>query len=296
MVVVITGGNSKEREVSLKSAQAVFESLQKQGIESVLFDWRGDNFSKILTLNPERVFIAVHGKGGEDGVLQQLLEEHNIAYSGSGVQASHIAMDKAQTQTLLAQHHLPVAAHYILRRDHPLPTPNFPPPYAVKPTTEGSSIGISKADATTLDEAIATAFCHSDEVLIEQWIAGRELTVAVLEIEGKPQALSVVEIQVDAPFYDYHAKYESNTTHYTAPADISTELTQTLQQLALQAFTTIGCKGWARVDFLLDATTHQPYILEINTVPGMTSHSLVPMSAKASGIDFDALVLAILDA
>jgi D-alanine-D-alanine ligase len=293
MIVVIMGGISAEREVSLQSGQAIFNALQQHYPQVQVLDWTGDNLDELLALKPTKVFIALHGGDGEDGRLQQLLEEHAIAYTGSDAHCSQNALDKAKTQAILHKHHLPIAPSIIATKTN-IPPIHFSEPFAVKPTTEGSSIGISKATKTTLNDALQLALQYSDEALIEQWIDAREITVPIITINGKHTPLPPVEITTSNEFYDYEAKYLTDATAYLCPAPISEDLTKKLQNLALEVFNVMKCKTWARVDFLVEHHTENIYILEINTVPGMTSHSLVPFSAREFGISFEQLVLNIL--
>ncbi len=294
MIVVAMGGYSAEREVSLESGQAVYEALGRLGLPAVLFDYSGDNFSELLALHPTLVFNALHGRGGEDGEIQHLLDHHHIPYTGCNAEVANTTMHKGKTQHILTSHNLPVAKHIVLTQDMLMnfnyQEHNLRPPFAVKPVSEGSSIGISKASVDTLQDALKLAFSYDAEVMVEEWITGQELTVPIIAIDNLPTTLPPIEIITTEEFYNYQAKYQSDSTQYLCPAPVSQNISTELSTLALQAFMVLGCKDWARVDFLLQPEDGQLYILEINTIPGMTSHSLLPQSAKEYGLSFDALV------
>ena len=292
MIAVLLGGNSAERDVSLNSGEAVYQALKNAGVACFKFDWQGDNLDQLWARSFDKAFIVLHGRGGEDGYIQGELEKRGIAYTGSNAKASKIGMDKAKTKALWRTHQLPLAPSVVAIKGQDLPTIEFDLPWAVKPTLEGSSIGISKvSQMDELDAALALAWSYDDQVLIEQWIDGGEYTVSLLNA----QALPAIHIVTDAEFYNFESKYLSDDTRYLCPAGLTPELEAQLQTLALQAFEALGCEGWGRVDFILD-NDQNPYLLEVNTVPGMTSHSLVPMAAKATGIDFEQLVVDILNA
>ena len=291
MIAVLMGGNSAERAVSLNSGEAVYQALKNQNIECFKFDWQGDNLDELWSQSFDKAFVVLHGRGGEDGTIQQQLEQRNIAYTGTNSTSSEQCMNKATTKAIWAQHDLPLVSSVLANIDEPTPIIDFPLPWAVKPILEGSSIGISKAThAEELDKALALAWQYDDQALIEQWIEGGEYTVSILG--GK--TLPVIQIIADHGFYDYESKYHSDETQYLCPCDLPNTLEQQLQSIALDAFNIMGAKTWGRVDFILDKD-QKPYLLEINTVPGMTSHSLVPMAAKAIGLSFDELVLTILN-
>ena len=291
MVVVLMGGNSAERDISLNSGEAVYIALKNQGVECFKFDWHGDNLNELWEYSFDQAFVILHGRGGEDGYIQQQLEQRNIAYTGSNSFVSERCMNKDITKTILAQHNLPLSPSVLATIGKPIPKIKFPLPWAIKPILEGSSIGISKVnDVSQLDKALTLAWQYDSQVLIEQWIEGTEYTVSILN--GK--TLPVIQIIADSGFYDYESKYHSDDTKYLCPCGLSSTDEQQLQKIALKAFNIMGAKTWGRVDFVVDQ--HQiPYLLEINTVPGMTSHSLVPMAAKAVNLSFDELVLAILN-
>ena len=286
MIAVLMGGNSAEREISLNSGEAVYQALKSQQIDCFKFDWKDDNLDNLWSQEFDLAFIVLHGRGGEDGVIQRLLEARNIAYTGSNSDASANGMDKYISKQIWKSSKLPLAPSILAIKGTTLPLINFPLPWAIKPVSEGSSIGISKvAEPAQLDVALALAWRYDDRVLIEQWIEGKEYTVAILGGE----ALPVIRIVADQDFYNYASKYLSNTTQYLCPCGLTENQERHLKEIALKAFQTIGATGWGRVDFILDKD-NSPFLLEINTVPGMTSHSLVPMAAKAAGITFEQLV------
>lgn len=290
MIAVLMGGNSAEREVSLNSGETVYQSLKKQNIDCFKFDFSGDNLNQLWEQNFDKVFIALHGRGGEDGYIQKQLEERNIAYTGSGSDASKKCMDKVKTKDIWRQHGLPTAPSVVANIGQTPPEIDFALPWAVKPVLEGSSVGISKVEKLPqLKFALDLAFKYDDTVLIEKWIEGNEYTTSILN--GK--ALPVVQIKVDQGFYDYQSKYLSSTTQYLCPCGLSSADEKHLQKIVIQAFEVMGAKTCGRVDFILDKN-NTAYLLEINTIPGMTSRSLLPMAAKVAGLSFDVLVLEIL--
>lgn len=291
MIAVLMGGNSAERAVSLKSGEAVYQALKNQNIECFKFDWKDDNLDELWSQSFDKAFIVLHGRGGEDGTIQRQLEQRNIAYTGTNSDSSKQCMNKATTKSIWAQHALPLAPSILANIGESIPTISFPLPWAVKPILEGSSIGISKVNnKQALDKALELAWQYDDQALIEQWVEGEEYTVSILD--GK--TLPVIQIVADHGFYDYESKYHSDETQYLCPCGLSSALEQQLQSIALNAFNIMNAKTWGRVDFILDKD-QKPRLLEINTVPGMTSHSLVPMAAKAAGLSFDELVLTILN-
>ena len=291
MIAVLMGGNSAERAVSLNSGEAVYQALKNQNIECFKFDWQGDNLDELWSQSFDKAFIVLHGRGGEDGTIQLQLEQRNIAYTGTNSLSSEQCMNKATTKAIWAQHDLLLAPSILANIGEPTSIIDFPLSWAVKPILEGSSIGISKVThAKELDKALALAWKYDDQALIEQWIEGEEYTVSIL---GE-KTLPVIQIIADHGFYDYESKYYSDETQYLCPCGLPNALEQQLQSIALDAFNIMGAKTWGRVDFILDKG-QKPYLLEINTVPGMTSHSLVPMAAKAIGLSFDELVLTILN-
>ncbi len=292
MIAILMGGNSAERDVSLESGKAVYQSLIRQNIACFAFDWQGDNLSELWSKKFDLAFIILHGRGGEDGYIQQQLEKRGIAHTGSDAESSANSMNKHLSKQIWQQSGLPLADSILVERTSALADIHFALPWAVKPVCEGSSIGISKVEKISdLDKALALAWKYDDQVLIEQWIAGNEYTVAILG--NKP--LPVVKIIVsDQSFYSYTAKYRSANTQYFCPCGLNEQQELHLQQIALKAFNAIGARGWGRIDFIIDEK-NQPYLLEINTVPGMTSHSLVPIAAKAEGLCFNQLTKRIIN-
>lgn len=283
-IAVLAGGSSAERPVSLKSGQAVYDALLSLGVDAQLVDPSEQDIDALRQF--DLCFIALHGRGGEDGVIQGVLEHLGIRYTGSAVMASAIGMDKVKTKMLWCAASLPTPEFYVAgRNDRPLPFPLM-----VKPAHEGSSIGMRKVDsAEQLSAAIAEAEKFDTQVLVEQWIQGAEFTVAILG----DQALPAIRLETPNSFYDYEAKYQANTTRYLCPCGLSADKEQELKTLALNAFREVGCRDWGRVDVMQDAQGAF-YLLEVNTVPGMTDHSLVPMAAKAAGYGFAELVAEIL--
>jgi D-alanine-D-alanine ligase len=295
-VAVLLGGRSGEREVSLKSGGAVLAALQAQGIDAHGFDPRDKPLHDLEKF--DRVFINLHGRFGEDGCIQGALEMLQIPYTGSGVMASAIGMDKWRTKLLWR-------ALNIVTPDFELVTANsdfaaietkLGLPLFVKPANEGSSIGISKVKVAGGLQAAYKIAAEADPLVIaEKFVGGGEYTVGIIgDSESGLQALPIIRIVPKNEFYDFEAKYLRNDTEYLCPCGLSAEKEAQIQQEALHAFRAIGCKGWGRVDFLMDSAG-QHYFLEINTSPGMTDHSLVPMAAKAAGISFDELVVRILE-
>lgn len=294
-VAVMFGGTSAEREVSLKSGAAVLNALQAQGIDAHAFDPKDQPLSALESQAFDRVFIVLHGRGGEDGTMQGALQLHGIPYTGSGVLGSALAMDKIRCKFLFSAHGLPTAPFRVAQKGEPIDyaamLSELNGKVMVKPANEGSSIGMSAATTPAeLEQALALAFDYDDAVLVEQWINGREFTVSMLD----GRALPVIEMRTPRAFYDYEAKYQSNSTEYLCPAPITAEQTASLQQAAMAAFKAVGAKGWGRVDAMLDSDG-QFRLLEVNTVPGMTEKSLVPMAARAAGYSFEQLVAKILE-
>lgn len=292
-VAVLMGGWSAEREVSLKSGQAVLKALQNRGVRAMGIDVKRHTLVDELKQGEfDRVFIILHGPGGEDGVVQGYLEMIEMPYTGSGVMASALAMDKLRTKQLLEAVSLPTPRYSILDSDTDFDyiCADLGLPLMVKPALEGSSIGMTKVEIETeLPPAFEEAAQYDGCVLAEQWITGNEYTVAILG----DTALPVIRLETPNTFYDYDAKYIANDTKYHCPCGLAAVEESRLQRLALSAFKTVGATGWGRVDIMTDES-QRPYIIEVNTVPGMTDHSLVPMAAKATGIEFDELVYRIL--
>lgn len=298
-IAVLLGGTSAEREVSLNSGAAVLAGLQEAGVDAHGVDPQDVAVTELKSRGFDKVFIALHGRGGEDGTLQGVLEFLGLPYTGSGVMASSVSMDKLRTKLLWRGADLPVAPWVALtRRDVETGITatlveriaQLGLPVIVKPSREGSSVGMSKVDdITALPAALELAFGHDEEVLIEKWLNGPEYTVAILGEEILPS----IRIQPAGTFYDYDAKYLSDETQYFCPSGLIEQREQDLQALVLQAWQVLGCSGWGRVDVMLDCDG-QFYLLEVNTSPGMTSHSLVPMAARQAGMSFSQLVVRIL--
>jgi len=293
-VAVLLGGNSAERDVSLKSGQAVLNALLAYGIDAIAFDPQNRSLWELKDLNVDRVFIALHGRGGEDGTVQGALEFMNLPYTGSNVLGSALAMDKIRCKHLFKSAGLSTAPYAVVDAKKGFDAKAIIEEFKkvmVKPSHEGSSIGMAQASsAEELEDALSNAFKFDSQVLVEQWISGREFTITVLGDEVQP----VIEMSTPNGFYDYQAKYQSSTTQYHCPADLSQPDTQKLQAMALDAFDLVGASGWGRVDAMQDEQGHF-YLLEVNTVPGMTEKSLVPMAAKANGASFEQLVVRILE-
>ncbi len=295
-VAVLRGGNASEREVSLRSGAAVFAALERQQVK--VLDWSIHHISEVINLvahapRPLLVFNMVHGRGGEDGQLQALLDVLDVPYTGSGMLASAIAMDKILTKRIWREVGLPTADYWVVTKASlsDLDIESMPYPLMVKPAREGSSIGMCKVDRSEdLLTAVSAALVYDHEVLLERWICGQEVTVAVLE----GQALPVIKLETPNAFYDYDAKYRANNTQYICPSELPQQQENDLKALAEKAFNALNAKVWGRVDMMIDVSG-QPWLLELNTVPGMTDHSLVPMAAKVSGLSFDALVLKIIE-
>lgn len=291
-VIVLMGGDSAEREVSIRSGTAVARALGNAGVKVETLDFRAGNLPTLQALAPDRVFIALHGRGGEDGQLQGALGIAGIPYTGSGVLGCALAMDKIRSKQVW--------------QSVGLPTPGFLPveaatgpeeilqrlglPLAVKPAREGSSVGVSKVErAEELPAALALARRHDSAVLAEQWIIGGEYTLSI--VDGV--TLPLIKLETPRQFYDYEAKYHANDTRYLCPCGLAAAMEAKLASLGLKAFEALGASAWGRVDFMLDAAG-EPQFIELNTVPGMTDHSLVPMAAAAQGWTFEQLVLRIL--
>lgn len=291
-VAVLMGGESAERAVSLNSGGAVLAGLQRQGVDAHGIDAGRDVLQQLQQGGFERVFIALHGRGGEDGVIQGALETIGLPYTGSGVAASAIAMDKYRSKLLWRALALPTPEFVMIVGERGLETAaalGFP--LMIKPVHEGSSIGMTRVDdATALQAAWREAARYDAEVMAERWITGSEYTVAVVGEEVLP----LIRLETPRSFYDYAAKYQAESTRYHCPAGLSEEQEASLRQLSMKAFQAVGASGWGRVDLLLDQEG-RPWLIEVNTVPGMTDHSLVPMAAKARGMGFDQLVWRILE-
>jgi D-alanine-D-alanine ligase len=292
-VAVLLGGKSAEREVSLKSGGMVLKALRSKGVDVHPFDPNERSLEDLVRERFDRAFIALHGRFGEDGTLQGVLEWLGVPYTGSGVLASALAMDKVRSKRIWSAEGLPTAAYAVLKRDSNLQAAarRLGLPLFVKPANEGSSVGMSKVKrAAELDEAFALAVNYDPVVIAEKFIDGPELTVAILGEEVLP----IIRIETPREFYDYEAKYVANDTRYLIPCGLPKPKEKQLQALCLRAFEALGCRGWGRVDLMLDRRG-KPYLLEVNTAPGMTDHSLVPMAARAVGLSYDDLCVRILE-
>jgi D-alanine-D-alanine ligase len=296
-VVVLMGGASAEREVSLMSGTGVLQALRGQGVNAHAFDPSQRDLCDLKKEGFTCCFIALHGRFGEDGTVQGALELLGIPYTGPGVMASSIAIDKLMTKHIWRADGLPTPAWK--KVDNAVAAraafTELGAPMIVKPAREGSTIGLTKvASVAQCDAAFALAAGTHDDVLCEQFIAGDEVTVPVLGTGANARALPVIRIRAPDGNYDYQNKYFTDTTEYLVPCGLPEGEEAHIQALVLRAFKSLGCRGWARADVMIDATTRKPYLLEINTSPGMTSHSLVPMSAKAAGISYPELCLQLL--
>ena len=292
-VAVIFGGTSTEREVSLKTGAAVLAALLRRGVAAFGFDPRAAALPQLLAAGTDRVWIALHGPGGEDGTLQGALECLALPYTGSGVMGSAIGMDKLRTKRLAQAIGIATSDYMELRGEQDLEAAleRLQLPLIVKPATQGSSVGMTKVErAQDFAAAYRLAAAVDHSVLAEAWLTGAEYTVSIL----KGSALPSIRIQPATTFYDYEAKYLRNDTQYFCPSGLSKPAEDHLAALGLAAFAAVGAEGWGRADFMMDAMG-RPQLLEVNTVPGMTDHSLVPMAAKAAGISFDEPVWRILE-
>lgn len=293
-VAVLMGGHSSEREISLLSGNAVLAALRRRGVDAHAFDPAERPLEDLKREGYVRAFIALHGRYGEDGTVQGALELLGIPYTGSGVMASALALDKWRTKLIWQAVGIPTPRYELLSEatDADAVAGRLALPLIVKPVCEGSTIGLTKVTAAGELAAAYRAAAKFDRlVLAEEFIAGQELTVSIL---GE-QALPIIRIEPAAELYDYQAKYFSDDTKYFCPSGLPADVERRLQAQALEAYRVIGCEGWGRVDLILDAAG-RAFFLEVNTSPGMTGHSLVPMAAKQAGIDFDELVMRILAA
>lgn len=298
-VAVLLGGTSAEREVSLQSGAAVLAGLREAGIDAHGIDTRDFPVTELKAQGFTKVFIALHGRGGEDGTLQGLLEFLQLPYTGSGVMASALTMDKWRSKMVWQSMGLPVAPYVALNRRQYLGDERKSQlaaiealglPLIVKPSREGSSVGMSKViERAALEGALEEAFRHDEDVLVEKWLSGPEYTVAILGDKVLPS----IRIQPAGVFYDYQAKYIADDTQYFCPSGLDAQQEAVMAALALRAYRGLDCSGWGRVDVMQDSDGHF-YLLEANTSPGMTSHSLVPMAARQYGLTFSQLVAGIL--
>jgi D-alanine-D-alanine ligase len=292
-VAVLLGGKAAEREISLISGNSVLAGLRRRGVDAHPVDTaEPDALVRLATGGFARAFVVLHGRGGEDGVIQGALEAIGLPYTGSGVLGSAIGMDKYRAKLVWQGAGLPTPPFAVLRREDDLKVAaGLGFPLMIKPATEGSSIGIAKVDdEKVLKGAWEKAREYDSLVVAERWVRGGEFTVAVL----RGEALPLIKLETPHAFYDFDAKYHADTTRYLIPCGLDAAKERELQALALAAFDAAGASGWGRVDLMLDEA-QQPWLIEVNTVPGMTDHSLVPMAARARGVDFDELVWRILE-
>lgn len=290
-VAVVMGGWSAERDVSLMSGQQVFEALVSAGVNAHAVDAGRDVASALASDGFNRAFLILHGRGGEDGQVQAALELAGVPYTGSGVLGSALAMDKYRSKALCRENGVPTADAIVVNSvaDAKSAATTIGLPVVVKPTLEGSSIGVSMVNGTQQIEPAYNDAAQHGAVMVERRLMGREVTAAIL---GE-QCLPLVSMKGSGEFYDYDAKYLAEDTVYKCPAEISVELTSQIQAYALTAFQALGCSGWGRVDFMLDEE-NRPFFIECNTAPGMTSHSLVPIAARECGVSFESLCMHIL--
>ncbi len=291
-IAVLMGGPSSEREISLKSGNCVLNALKEANLNVTAFDVNRELPDRLIKEKIDLVFIALHGKPGEDGTIQGMLDILNIPYTGSGVLASALSMDKIASKRLFQIAGIPTPEFKVINKDKSYianPLKNFP--IVVKPSTEGSTIGISivkKEDE--FKKALETAFCYDDNIICEKYIDGKEITVGILE----KKALPIIEIIPKSGFYDFNAKYKKKFTDFIVPAKLVKEKSANIKQIALRAHEILGCYGMSRVDIKLDHELN-PYVLEINTIPGLTETSLLPKAAQAAGISFKELCLKLMD-
>ncbi len=291
-VAVLMGGNSAEREVSLKSGKAVLEALLARGVDAHGVDTAEGMFEQLKQGGYDRAFIVLHGRGGEDGVAQGALETLEIPYTGSGVAGSALGMDKYRCKLLWRGLGFPTPPFVMVADEDDLENADvLGYPLMVKPVHEGSSIGMARVESReALHRAWAQAREYDRQVMVEKWVTGQEYTVSIL----RDEALPLIRLETPHAFYDYEAKYSADTTRYICPCGLPEAKESELQQLALDAFAAVGANGWGRVDMMLDQE-ERPWLIEVNTVPGMTDHSLVPMAAREKGIGFEELVWRILE-
>ena len=292
-VAVLLGGKSAEREVSLKSGGMVLSALRSRGVNAWPFDPAERGLDALIDEKFDRVFIALHGRFGEDGTVQGILEWLGIPYTGSGVLASALAMDKLRTKRIWAAEKLPTPRYELLGKDtnFRISARRLGVPLMVKPASEGSSIGMSKVTAASkLEDAYKLAAKYDRVVIAEEFVDGIELTGGILG----DHALPLIKLETPRDFYDYEAKYVANDTRYIVPSGLPAKKERELQELCLAAFRTLGCQGWGRVDLMLNGRG-RPFLLEVNTSPGMTDHSLVPMAARAVGLSYEDLCMKILE-
>ena len=300
-VAVLMGGMSAEREISLMSGSGVLQALKSRGVDAYAFDPAERDLGELKKEGFDRCFIALHGRFGEDGTVQGALELLGIPYTGSGVMASSMAIDKVMTKRVLLAEGLPTPKYVLLRRGaysvadiDAIPT-TLGLPLIVKPAREGSSIGLTKVvDASGMAAAVEQAAKLDADILCEQFISGDEVTCPVLGSGPDAKALPVIRIVAPEGNYDYQNKYFTDTTQYIVPCGLPAGEEAVIQDMVVKAYRTLNCRGWARADVMIDRTTRKPYLLEINTSPGMTGHSLVPMSARAAGLSYEDLCIELL--
>ena len=302
-IVVVCGGISSEREVSLRSGKAVFEALAEAGFSNVsLFDLTSDNFGELCSKKPDLCFLALHGKGGEDGSIQGALELAGIRYTGSGIASSAIAMDKILTKKMLEYAGIPTAKFVEIKKQNienvdaviDLLIEKIGLPMVLKAPTQGSSIGVVIVNKREqMKEAVDEVFKYGDYLLAEEFLDGTEVTLPILGNEN-PQPLPIIEITSENEFYDYESKYTPGMCHHILPARISKSEADEVSRLGIQAYEAGGCRGLSRIDFIIDKKKG-PMVIEINTLPGMTAMSLFPDSAREAGISFPELVTKIVD-
>ncbi len=300
-VAVLMGGQSAEREVSLMSGGGVLKALRSRGVDAHAFDPAERDLGELKKEGFSRCFITLHGRFGEDGTVQGALELLGIPYTGSGVMASSMAIDKVMTKRVLISENIPTPRYVLLRKgaysagDVQAVPDTLGLPLIVKPAREGSSIGLTKVtDRSQMAAAVVQAAQLDADILCEQFISGDEVTCPVLGTGEGARALPVIRIVAPDGNYDYQNKYFTDTTQYLVPCGLPEGEEAVIQTLVLQAFRTLNCRGWARADVMIDRATRKPYMLEINTSPGMTGHSLVPMSARAAGMSYEDLCLEVL--
>ncbi len=301
-VAVLMGGASAEREVSLMSGSGVLKALRSKGVDAHAFDPAERDLSDLKREGFARCFIALHGRLGEDGTVQGALELLGIPYTGSGVMASAISMDKVMTKRIWLSEGIPTPRYQLLRRGaydrrQIIEVPDaLGLPIIVKPAREGSSIGVTKvAGYSGMVAAVESAGKLNDDILCEECIEGDEVTCPVLGQDDGAYALPVIRIVAPEGNYDYQNKYFTDSTQYLVPANLPAGEEEAIQALVVKAYRVLGCRGWGRIDVMIDRVTRKPYLLEINTSPGMTGHSLVPMSAKAAGISYEDLCVRLLE-
>jgi D-alanine-D-alanine ligase len=296
-VGVLFGGRSAEREVSVMSGSGVLEALKSKGVDAHAFDPGVSSVAELAEQKFDRVFIALHGRYGEDGCVQGVLEHLGIPYTGSGVLASALAMDKAMTKRVWVAEGLPTPKMLMLNEDSDWSAVAryLELPLIVKPAHEGSTFGLTKVtDASQLPSAYASAAKYDRAVIAEQFIDGTEVTCAVLGKEQGAYALPLIQVVPQNAIYDYQQKYFTNDTKYFCPAEISKDQTEAIQKMVVSSYRALGCRGWARADVMIRASDNKAFLIEMNTSPGMTGHSLVPMAAKAAGIEYADLCVEII--